>query len=291
MVTWAVRFCVSIALACVSLHATGTSAQSPGSSRAEARRAIEEGVRAYAELDFPLCVQTMRGVLALSGLSDPDRLEALEYLGSALVVLEREEAARDAFTRMLALDPYHVVREPTGSPKISRFVAELRAEQVPDAALDPRVALELQLPARAQVGEDVVARVDASRVSDDAAEITTVTLFVREPEASGFAASETERQGGGRFEVTLSPRDVGELAIYAEGRDDEGRVVARAAEPLAPRVLSVEAEAVTPRKSKWWVGVIVGVVVVGAAAAVAVTLSRRERIAPGTLPPGRVQLP
>ena len=112
------------------------SAQQP-SARERVDRHLEEGRRLYRDLDFTGCVSAMNEALAVPGAHPAQRLEAYEILGAAYVVLDRPQNAEQAFREMFRLDPYHVVREPSGSPKIEQFVEELRARLVPDAALDP----------------------------------------------------------------------------------------------------------------------------------------------------------
>ncbi|MCZ7680481.1 MAG: hypothetical protein M5U28_17635 [Sandaracinaceae bacterium] len=137
--------CAAIALA-LALVASGAAAQARPRAGAEAARLVDEGRRLYRELEFLGAIEVLERALAIPGLTPARRAEALEVLGAALVVLDRDEEARRAFERLFALDPYYEVREPSGSPKIARFVARVRAEVVPDAALDPEAEVELELP-------------------------------------------------------------------------------------------------------------------------------------------------
>ncbi|MBX3250150.1 MAG: hypothetical protein KF901_23430 [Myxococcales bacterium] len=260
------------------------------SARARAERHLADGRRLYRELDFPGCVDAMHRALGVPGVTAAQRLEAFEMLGAAYVVLDREQEAAAAFREMFRLDPYHRVREPSGSPKIERFVEELRATLVPDAALDPNVELRALLPAAARVGRPVpvrvevegprvVARVEVRQRPDDEREWRSVAL----------------RPSGDAFEGELpAPSGRGRLELYAEGRNSAGQVVTRAGEPLVPIVLEVrerDAEQAVPLRRRWWVWAAVGVAVVASAVVVGVVASRSERAPQGTLPPGRVELP
>ena len=83
-----------------------------------------------------------------------------------------------------------------------------------------------------------------------------------------------------------------ELELYAMGRDDAERVVARAGSPLSPLVLPVSLPEDAPLVEQWWLWTAVGggialAVVLG----VALGVSSGQAAPSGTLPPGRVELP
>ena len=244
----------------------------------------------YTELDVAGSIEAMRRALAVPGIPDALRLEALEYIGSSYVVIERPEEARAAFLEMLELDPYHVVREPSGSPKIASFVAEVRATVVDDAALDPNVRLRPQLPRAGRVGRETPVRFDV----EGPASVEQVTVYVRGVGEPGFQPVEAQREDGG-FVARIPERDApDELELYAQGRDAQGRVVTRAGEPLAPLSLSIhpsgEPVGSASVLEQWWFWTAVGAVLVGGTIA-AIALGGGEEAPAGTLPPGRVQLP
>lgn len=264
------------------------------SAQAEARRHLSEGRRLYRELDFTGCVDAMRRALAVPGIDAAGRLEAWEYLGAAYVVLERRQDAEAAFREVFALDPYHVVREPSGSPKIERFVEELRRRLVPDAALDPAITLEARLPRAARVGRPTPVQVEVNGPPERAAAVTDVSLRLRGDDETEWSTVPL-RADGAVFEGEVPPRPAaGHLDLYAEGRDAAGRVVARAGEPLAPLTLEVRDGAggqTRPLRRRWWLWAAVGVVAVGLAAGIGVAAARADTAPSGTLPPGRVELP
>ena len=257
---------------------------------AEAGRHVTEGRRLYTELDFPASVDAMRRALAVPGIPDALRLEALEYLGSAYVVLEQPADARQAFLAMLELDPYHAVREPSGAPKIARFVEELRATVVDDAALDRDARLRPRLPRAGRVGRPTPVRFEPSEGSAVAA----VAVFVRGVGEHDYDRVETELDDRA-FVTELPARSApDELELYAEGRDARGRVVTRAGEPLAPLALSIrpagrEAEGASVLE-RWWFWTGIGVLLAGGIV-LGIALGGGENAPAGTLPPGRVELP
>lgn len=256
----------------------------------EAQRLIDDAQRLYAELEFLAAIDSAQRALATPGVRDADRASALETLGSALVVLDREAAANEAFEALFQLDPYWVVREPSGSPRIRRFVDAVRARVVSDAALDPELELRLDLPRAARAGRNTTLEVRAEGGSPH-----SIVLRVRGEGELDWSRVEARRVESGRFTIELPARDeTGELELYAEARDSEGHMVARAGGPLAPYRLPVrpagEGGSIT---DEWWLWAAIGgaVIVIGASIAIGVAATGPQRAADGTLPPNRVELP
>ena len=260
----------------------------PGSAAAVAAEHLADGRRLYRELDFPGCVDAMQRALAVPGVGPAQRLEAYEYLGAANVVLDREAEAEAAFLAMFELDPYHRVREPSGSPKIERFVEALRARTVADAALDGELRLEATLPRAARMDRPIPVRVDV-----EGGEVASVRVHLRGDEETEWR-SVALPGGPRRFEGELPGLDTtGRLEVYAQARDAARRGGARAGEPLVPLVVEIRerVEDPTPLRRKWWLWTAVGVVAAGVALGVGVAVAGRETAPAGTLQPGRVELP
>src|SRR5687768_11259454 len=97
------------------------------------------------------------------------QVEAYETMGCAYVALSDEVNARRVFRALLVIDPYWVLREPSGSPKIREVFERARREIVRDAALDPSLEVHLAAPERARAGSTVEVRV---RVSGPVARVT-----------------------------------------------------------------------------------------------------------------------
>lgn len=264
-------------------------AASGAAQDAEVAHLVEEGRAHYRELEYLDAIDVLRRALASETATDAQRAEALEVLGATYVILDRDREARETFEELFAIDPYHPVREPTGSPKIARFVARVRAELVPDAALDPEVTLRAELPRAGRVGEDLRVRL---RVSSPGA-IARVRLFVRGADAPAFVGLDAAPEGDALFLAVIPARPRSdELELYAMGRDDAERVVARAGSPLSPLVLPVSLPEDAPLVEQWWLWTAVGggialAVVLG----VALGVSSGQAAPSGTLPPGRVELP
>ena len=256
----------------------------------EASEQLGDARRRYGDLDFAGAIESLRRALAVPGTSAALRLEAYEYLGASYVVIERPDDARAAFLAMLTIDPYHALREPTGSPKIATFVAALRAEVAPDAALDPEVRVSAELPRAGRVGRPLRVVLRASGPTA----VETMRLRLRGQTDDAWQAVDAVREGA-TFVVTLPTRTSADvLELYAEARDARGRLVARAGEPSAP--LSIDVRDVGHPASaaiyeRWWFWTAIGVVVGGAGVGIGLAVTSSDRAAPGTLPPARVELP
>lgn len=273
----------AIALVIAALLAAPAHAQ----DRAEPVRLLDEARRLYRELEFLGAIEVSERVLARPDLSDVHRAEALEVLGSALVVLDRDAEARRAFARLFTLDPYYEVREPSGSPKIARFVARVRTELVPDAALDPDQRLEAELPRAGRVGQPTRLVLRAS------GDITTVQVFARPADATDWLTLAVSPLGAALFEAILPARGgPDEIELYALGRDARERVRARAGSVLAPLVLPVRLGGEgSIWEAPWLWTAIGGAVLIAVAVGVALGVASANRAPAGTLPPGRVELP
>lgn len=279
---------VSLSLALVLLVFTP-----PARAQTEdAQHLLEEGRRLYADLEYQDAEQTLTRALSIEGLPDAFRIELLETLGFVEVVLERESAARQAFERLFAIDPYFVVREPSGSPRVASLVESVRARVVSDAAIDPEVELRVDLPRAAR--RDGATEV---RISVSSPAVTSVVLEVRGEHDVAFQPLDGAGTGG-QFVVSIpAMADSEELELYVEGRDARGRLVTRSGSPLAPLHLPVTGPAGGGGggsiAEEWWLWTIIGVVVVGAAVGigVGVGVSGEAQAPAGTLPPGRVIIP
>lgn len=286
------RLTLAFALAASIVAAAPRAAHAQGGAAAEAERYLDEGRRLYRELDFSGAVEALRRALAVPGAPASVRIQAFEYLGSSYVVLENESEAREAFREMMEIDPYHVVREPSGSPKIARFVAAVRREMAPDAALDPDNELEADLPRAGRVGRATRVRF---RVRGPAG-VTRIEVHYRGVGEREWSSIESDDPSDGEFELEIPERSsADELELYADARDERNRLVARAGEPLFPLNLPIRASGATNGGGtnvleQWWFWATVAGIAAGAFA-VGLILASPEQAPAGTLPPGRVELP
>ncbi len=262
---------------------------------AQARALLDAGRTQYAELEYAEAVQSLTEALRLGERDDAFRAEVLETLAFTYFVMEREEAARDTLSQLFALDAYYVVREPSGSPRVTRFVESVRSALVRDAAIDNDLTLRTELPraARADVSVEIAIQ--------GVAPITRVAVVYRTDTSASWmrveAAPTAERA---RYLAVLPPLgEASEVTLYVEGRDARGRLVMRDAGPLAPRRLEVAApdrrdatQGGGDLAAEPWFWLLIGAVVIGAGVGIGVGVALSDPGIPtGTLPPGQIQLP
>lgn len=287
--SWAIVACIAAA---GLVAPAGARAQRASS---EARALLDVGRTHYADLDYAEAVEALTQALRMGERDEAFRAEVLETLAFTYLVLERDEAARDALRQLFALDPYYVVREPSGSPRVARFVESVRGTLVADAAIDPELSLRVELPRSARADRSVEIAITGP------APISRLAVVYRSDTSASWerveAAPTAERA---RFLATLPALgDATEVSLYVEARDARGRLVARDAGPLAPRTLEV----LSPERprggegggdlaSEPWLWIVIGAVVVGAGVGIGLGVGLSDQGIPtGTLPPGTIQLP
>lgn len=288
----------SVALAALFVLATSLAAGSAEAQRAdaEARALLDAGRTQYAELEYGEAVESLTNALRLAQRDEAFRAEVLETLAFTYFVMEREDSARDALGQLFALDPYYIVREPSGSPRVSRFVESVRASRVRDAAIDADVGIRTELPraARADVSVEIAITV--------AAPVTRVSLVYRTDTSASWQRVEAAPTAERARYVAMLPAlgEASEVSLYVEGRDARGRLVARDAGPLAARTLEVtapdrrggEGDGGSDLASEPWLWIVIGAVVIGAGVGIGVGVALSDPGIPnGTLPPGTIQLP
>lgn len=279
-----------VALALAWLAAAPARAQTD-----DAQSLLDEGRRLYADLEYQEAESALTRALATPGLPDSFRVQVLEWLGFVQVVEDEEAAARSSFERLFAIDPYYVVREPSGSPRVAELVAQVRRRVVPDAAIDPDAQIRVDLPSAARASGPTEIRLAVS-----SPEIVQLVVYVRGDHDVAFR-SETLSVESGSATYALAPvADATELEIYVEGRDARARLVTREGSALLPLRLPVRGESTSSGGGDsileaWWLWTIVGVVVVGVGVGIGVGVATSNpgttQAPSGTLPPGRVVLP
>lgn len=263
--------------------------------RGDARAMLDQGRTHYAELEYGEAVTSLTRALTLAEHDDALRAEVLEVLAITYFVMDREEAAREALGQLFALDPYYIVREPSGSPRVARFVENVRERRVRDAAIDAGATLRTELPRAARADVSVEIAITATPP------VTRVAVVYRTDTSASWqrleAAPTAERA---RYLAVLPALgEASEVALYVEGRDARGRLVSRDAGPLAPRLLEVTSPARRAADAgqvdvlrEPWFWIVVGAVVVGAGVGIGVGVALSDGGVPsGTLSPGVIQLP
>jgi hypothetical protein len=255
-----------------------------GSSMAERLRAAR---REYVGQEYERVIRLLTPVAQSPMATIGEKVQAYELLGLSYLILNDKRRARDAFENLLGLDPGHVLRDPSGSPKLKQFFESVKESFVPGYQAHATVTLEHSAPTSAVAGRTVEFAANVVR-----GERSVRNTLLRWRRAGLLTYRTVEMEGAGPLLARFTlPRDstAYQLEYYIEARDRGGNTVARVGSPEEPLRVTV---AGTPRRAqpfykKWWFWTAVGAVVVGGVTATAVVLGT-ESAPVGNL--GQVQL-
>lgn len=253
---------------------------------------LARGQRQFVDLDYAKALRTLASVPNDARATRAQRVRALELIGLSHLILGNEARARDAFERLLGIDPGYQLRDDSGSPKIRAFFDRVKRRVVP--GFDPSMTAELEhtAPGGARGGSKVELEI---RVAGGRGDVKEMQIFWRPPGELDYRAQPARRVDAetgrwrGAVRAPAAERDY-RLEYYVEARDIGGRAIGRIAGPETPLNLRVAAGAAqqTPWYGRWYVWAGVAAAVAGGTAA-ALVLSGDDAPA-GSLDPGTVVL-
>jgi hypothetical protein len=187
-------------------------------ARADAGASLERAEAAYAAVDFDAARSLARDALAAGGNEPADTLRLYTLLGIAASALGDEDAARDAFRRVIALDPT-LRLDKTLSPKIRSPFLETRGQLTARGDIHPlgaqlsrkgdRLELVLDDPAGIVHVIDVSYRVAPERTFTSAHLAPRQSRFMKQPPRAG------------ELEYVLVLRDAHGNALFRRGTESE----------------------------------------------------------------------
>jgi hypothetical protein len=203
--------------AAVMVPAAAARAQTP-------ERALDQGIKAYRELEMESAGWLLRQALAGDKLDGPRRLTALGYLGAAEFYRDRRDSALAAFGQLVRLEPHHRLDVLVFGPDVQAVFAEARR-------LNPRVevsAARTSFPPGAP-GLPVRLRANTPHVVVVTAETPTGavldTVFRERVRDTATAHWTATGRAGGRAPV-------GKFVIAVSSLDGRGRVHRRVELPV-----------------------------------------------------------
>jgi hypothetical protein len=279
-------------VSCASLTLSLTVVCAAPPAAAEASDAIDRARELFRSFEYDEAVEVLEDVVTDPTGTAVSRVQAYELIGAIRVLQNRQEPAREAFSRLLALDPGHQIDDPDIPPRVTKL---FRA--VHDGGVEPAApALDLRVPPDPPADERLDLEVVAS---GDAEGVATIVVFARRAASESFEPHEARREGDA-YVVAVEPLGEATLEVYVEARAPSGHVLARLATADEPRTIEAEAPraeappevvepATRPWYRRWWVWTIVGAVVAGGAVTGIVLGTRPEEHQDGTL--GSVTMP
>ncbi|HEX9631289.1 MAG TPA: hypothetical protein VGA02_02400 [Gemmatimonadales bacterium] len=110
---------ILIAVCAAALMAPAARAQTP-------KRALEQGITAYQELEMESAGWLLRQALTGNKLDGAQRVTALGYLGAAEFYRDRRDSALSAFGQLIRLEPHHRLDMLVFGPDVQAVFADAR---------------------------------------------------------------------------------------------------------------------------------------------------------------------
>lgn len=256
------------------------------------RHRLAEARQQYLAQEYEQVIRLLAPLVSSPTATISDKVEGYELLGLSYLILGENKSAREAFENLLGLDPGHVLRDPSRSPKLRRFFEAVKQSFVPGYQPRARVALEHSAPVGATAGQAVEL---VAVVVEGRQDVAEVQLRWRRSGLLSYEAARLRRRGQDLSASFVLPSDPAgyRLEYYLEARDRSGQVLARLGAPDRPLGLDVKGAAGPTRSrpiyKRWWFWTAIGAVVVGGAVTTGVLVSR-EAAPEGNLSPGIIRL-
>jgi hypothetical protein len=253
-------------------------------ARGPAADQLAKGADLLAKFQVEDAVAALDAAAAAGPLAYADNVKLWEQRGIAEAYLEHADRAAEAFDRLLALDPGHLLSY-TLSPKATFVFERARAAAVARGA--PTV--DVSWPHGLAVGAPVPVTIDV--VADPRGFLVRATLFVRTRGEHAWRAADLALPPAGGFaRVVLPAVDATRpesLEVYLRAYDHDGNEVLAWADAARPREIPLAYVPPAPWWKRWWIwAAAAGVVAAGTGAGVyAATRTPPDRIGGGVTVP------
>lgn len=230
---------------------------------------VEIAEQQYAKLDYDRANDVAARVVKERNLTHDQLVRAYRVLAVTHAILDKEEAAREAFLQLLVLDPEYAVDQNLG-PKVSAPFVEARGHF---RSLASRPGVDVVANVREQGGRLRVVTRDPTHIAKK------VTVAYRWSSNGEYTTAQVG-VGESGMDVVAAPKGRRRLDFYAQVTDDRDNVVFEAGSPDAPKSAFVEGgrrAAAAPPENKtifaspvFWL--VTGALVAGAGTALFFTL-------------------
>jgi hypothetical protein len=247
-------------------------------------RYLQEAKKLYRQLRYAEIVHKLERALTIPHNTPRQLCEIYELMGTVHVILGNEDAAVDAFSELLGVDPKYKL-DSSLSPKILSIYARVKSEFVPKAA----VGFEGRPSVRTTPGKKPWVEVG---VVDESKALTAVEIWCRRSEKEEFKKGAMAPVGKGRYggSLPLEMKALPAVGVRVEyvivARGDQGKtlgVLGSMENPLSFTVLPAVAapptqgpgikDDSTPWYGSWWFWTAMGVVAAGAGVGIYLGLS------------------
>jgi len=236
---------------------------------------VDRGIQLYLEGRYEDAQDFFERALAREDLELNRRLGAFQYLAFCHIALGNFTTARLTFRKLLKLKPDY--RLPAGTaPKIVDVFDKVRKQVIAETPLV--TVIEHSAPQEGTLGTSTELIANVKNLPPEA----KLIAYYRYDKLSDYSRKTMKKGKAGVFTASLpSPMntDQGELIYRILARDKGGKILASTAPASDPHLVAFS-KAKSGKKKKesesstWWIWVLVGGVVAGAAVGLGVGLTR-----------------
>lgn len=218
----------------VAALATSTAAAQPKgkerSATAQAPADVETAEQLYAKLDYDKANEVAERVIKQRGLSHDQLVRAYRVLAVTYAILDKDEAARDAFLQLLVFDPEYAVDTNLG-PKVSTPFVEARGQF---RLLPSKPGIDVSANVRSDGGRLRIMMRDPTHV------VKKINVGYRWTSSGEYTVSKLDA-GDGTVEVAPATQGRTRLDFYAQAVDERESAVFEAGSPHVPKSAFIEA--------------------------------------------------
>jgi hypothetical protein len=231
------RRCAALCLLFASAMSSVASAQASGKKPAPRVEPpppadVETAEHLYSKLDYEKANDVAERVLKQKGLTHDQLVRTYRVLAVTYAVLDKEEQSREAFLRLLVIEPEYTVDTNLG-PKVSTPFVEARGQF---RSLSAKPGIEVAPVVRQGGGQLRVTTRDPTRI------VKRVTVGYRWT-ASGDYTITNVAVGDAAVEVAPATGGRTRLDFYAAALDDHDSIVFEAGSAQLPKSVFAEATA------------------------------------------------
>ena len=193
-------------------------------TRAESAADVETAEQLYAKLDYDRANEIADRLVKQRGLTHDQLVRAYRILAVTDAILDRDEAARDAFLQLLVFDPDYAV-DPALGPKVGAPFVEARGQY---RSLPTKPGVDVVASVRDVGGQLRVAARDPSHIAKK------ISVGWRWTSSGDYVVS-TLAVGDGTVEVGPATQGRTRLDFYAQALDDRDNAVFESGNPVVPK--------------------------------------------------------
>lgn len=224
-----------LVLAQVSWQSPALAQRAPGKpgSSLSAPADVESAEALYAKLDYEQANAVAERVVKKNGLSHDQLVRAYRVLAVTYAVLDKEDAARDAFMQLLVYDPDYQA-DPNLGPKVNTPFMEARGSF---RSLPQKPGIEVAANVSTGGGTLRVTTRDPTHI------VKKVNVGYRWTSSGEYSVQQLSPGEAAAVEIAAAPSGRTRLDFYVQALDERDNAVLEAGNPSVPKSAFAEAGA------------------------------------------------